>query len=638
MMKKINFLFSFLLILFLSNCRSEDLSEKDNLPGLLGKFTSRKILPSEFQKIDGLNEKFGKSEKFLAQKLSTGKNIMDGAVIDSAYALEATDGNIVSYTFPVYRSNQKGYFENLVLQKKVGEHNFKSLLYRYQRIGASKYNTQNIEVYNLDTITSSVVGKIKYTTVSSATGCFEFQTTSADCGFKGHHTNGQYCPQSGSYMPYDYVTVFDNCPQSGGGGSGGDGTPGNNNPSPGGGGGNYGATIPIPNYPRWGICSERTGAHWDAFGLNSDQLAFINGYAQNALRGEMVSFLGNNEVFTFDCDAPRTISPEVKSVGLWIINSAMTNPDFLNSEFWADFVNGNLQVQLAAISYLSQNNLSWSQAEQTISSIITFVNENPDTDDIPNIFNRVQALDNALTQNPNLLLDIPCGELSKWQELATHPVPVSIKNRLFQINGLTHWYQDDFAIQNLDFASGPGLNMDLFSVRITNMPFKPGTNEKYTPAEFFDFFRRNINLFAESFTPIVNSSNGIDDTTLWFSNNPLGALIHIEIPGDNGTVECSGYSIQAWIFTTIKAPITLDGLHPVSGNRLFGYFVDSNGFMYLYTRGVDRFTKPIGNSTLAYLAENFAFLKADELWKSMQTKLENYIKSINGSLHNQVKT
>jgi hypothetical protein len=270
---------------------------------------------------------------------------------------------------------------------------------------------------------------------------------------------------------------------------------------------------------------------------------------------------------------------------------------------------------------------------------VQFLVQNPDTLEPENLIPRFNALTNALQQNPNLLLDIPCGELDDWKTLANHPVPVSIKNRLFQINGQTHWYQDDFAIQNLDIASGPEINMDLFPVRITSMPYKPGTNQRYTHAEFFDFFRKNINQFAETFTPIVNSSYGINDTSLWFSNNPLGALIHIEIPGDNGTVVCSGYNSQAWIFTTIKAPITLDGLHPVSGNRLFGYSVDSNGFMYLYTRGVDRFTKLIGNSTLTYLTENFAFSKADELWKGMQTKLENYINSPqNGGLANKLES
>ena len=60
--------------------------------------------------------------------------------------------------------------------------------------------------------------------------------------------------------------------------------------------------------------------------------------------------------------------------------------------------------------------------------------------------------------------------------------------------------------------------------------------------------------------------------------------------------------------------------------------------MYIYTRGVDRFTKPLGSVAINYLAENYAFSKADELWKGMQSKLENYINSIqNGGLANKLE-
>lgn len=631
-MKKINFLMLFALVALLFNCRTEDLSEKDNSTNQVGsssKFTSRKVSPAEFQKVIGLNEKFSKNERLLAQKMSTGKNIMEGAVIDSAYSLETTDGVVISYTFPVYRNNQKGFFENLVLQRKIGEQSFKSYLYKYPRVGANKYDDQHIEIYNIDDVLINTTGKLNFVTTSSITGCYEIQTTSADCGFSGHHTNGQYCPQSGAYMPYDYATIFDNCPSSGGGGSGSS-NPGNNNPSPGPDTG-YGVTTPVPNYPKWGICSERTGAHWDAFGLNSSQLAFINAYAQNALRGEMMMFLGNNEVFTFDCNAPRDISPDVKSVGLWIINYAMTNPDFLNSEFWADFINGNLQVQSAAINYLSQNNLSWPQAEQTISFVVKFVNENPDTEDIPNIFNRIVALDNALAQNPNLLLDIPCGELPKWQELANHPIPQSVKNKIFQVNGLTGWFSSA-EIQSLDYSTSYTINMDVYPVKISNMPEKsPGV--KYTPAEFFDYFRRNINDFTDinhgNFYPVVEPTYGIDDTNLWFSNNPLNSLITIKIPADNGTVICSGWGPQAWIFTTVKSP--WDGEHPVSGNRLFGYFIDANGDMFIYTRGVDRFTTKVSNNGMQYTIENFGYSAAKEMWENMQQKVKLFVDNKGGT-------
>lgn len=620
------------LVSLLLNCRTEDLLEKDNSTNQsvsFGKFISRKVSPVEFQKIIGLNEKFSKNESILAQKMSTGKSILDGATIDSAYAMETTDGNIISYTFPVYRNNQKGFFENLVLQKKVGEQSFKSYLYKYPRVGANKYDAQHIEIYNIDNILINTTGKLNFVTTSSITGCYEIQTTSADCGFAGHHTNGQYCPQSGAYMPYDYATIFDNCPPSGGGG-GGSSTPGNNNPSPGS-ETDYGVTTPVPNYPKWGICSERTGAHWDALGLNSSQLAFINAYAQNALRGEMTMFLGNNEVFTFDCNSPRDISPEVKTVGLWILNYAMTNPEFLNSEYWANFVNSDLRLQQGAINFIIQNNLSWKSFEEMFFFADKFLKENPDTENIEQIFQRLQNLDNALTQNPNLLLDIPCDQLPQWQAAALHQVPQSIKDKLKNINNLTNWYQGDLEIQSLDNAKGKSINMDLFEIRIETLPKKPGTNTKYTQKEFFDYFRLHINDFAEKFTPIVDTNLGVNDIALWNSPNPLGALISIDIPvlgdtvHDDGTVVCSGVSTNAWVFTTIKSP--WDHAHPVSGNRFFSYH-DSNGVMTIYTRGVDRVELPVFN--MLSTAENPAYQGADILWAGMQIKLAKFVNDNHG--------
>jgi len=617
-------------ISLINSCRTESLADESQSDALSqGKIHSRKVFPDEFRSVNGLNRKFQTSENILKNRLSTGKNILDGAIIDSAYAIETTDGNTVSYTFPVYRNNQKDFFENLVLHKKVGEQNFKSYLYKYPRVGATKYDNQHIEIYNIDNI-SNTTGKLNFVTTSSITGCYEIQTTSADCGFKGHHTNGQYCPQSGAYMPNDYLTIFDNCPPIGGGGGGSENNnPGNNNPSPG--PGNYGVTTPVPDYPRWGICSERTGAHWNALELNSNQLSFINTYANRALRGEMVSFFANNDVFTFDCNAPRTVSPDVKAVGLWIINYAMTNPDFLNSEFWANFVNGNLDVQQATINYLSQNNLSWSQAEQVIDFIVKFVNENPDTEDIPNIFNRIKALDNALAQNPNLLLDIPCNKLDDWKPMADHQIPQSVKDKLKNINTKTHWYQDDLIIQNLDNAQGKSLNMDLFTVKISNLPNKPGTTQKFTAKEFFDYFRLHLNDFAETFTPVVDTDLGVNDTALWNSTNPLNALISIYIPvivgHNNGTVICSGVTSNTWVFTTITSP--WDSEHPVSGNRFFSYFMNPNdNAMYIYTRGLDRVNLPIFNNLSPN--NNPAFNGADELWSSMQAKIKKFVKDNGG--------
>ncbi|WP_345991825.1 hypothetical protein AAEU33_07630 [Chryseobacterium sp. Chry.R1] len=56
--------------------------------------------------------------------------------------------------------------------------------------------------------------------------------------------------------------------------------------------------------------------------------------------------------------------------------------------------------------------------------------------------------------------------------------------------------------------------MDLFSVKISNLANKPGTTQKFTPKEFFDYFRLHLN-FAEKFTPVVDTNLVVNDTALW---------------------------------------------------------------------------------------------------------------------------
>ena len=112
------FLFLFAVFL-LQGCRTEDLSASSNSTTEKRAVLVRKVFPKEFQKIKNLNEKFEVSSKKLSQQSISGKNILDGAVIDSTFAMETTDGKSISYTFAVYRNNQKDYIENLVLQKNV---------------------------------------------------------------------------------------------------------------------------------------------------------------------------------------------------------------------------------------------------------------------------------------------------------------------------------------------------------------------------------------------------------------------------------------------------------------------------------------------------------------------------------------
>ncbi|WP_312286402.1 hypothetical protein [Chryseobacterium gleum] len=298
--------------------------------------------------------------------------------------------------------------------------------------------------------------------------------------------------------------------------------------------------------------------------------------------------------------------------------------DFNSNQLSQDVIKWGLQFK--------QNNaITWEDFQPMLTYAYNFLEQNPDTVNPEQIFTRIKDLDNALVQNPNLLLNIPCSELPKWQDLANHPIPISVKNRIFQINGQTNLFSSA-VIQNLDYSSSFTINMDVYPIKISNMPEKaPGV--KYTYAEFFDYFRKNINNFTSishgKFYPVVEPQFGIDDTQLWNSENPLGSLITIKIPADNGTVVCSGFDSQAWIFTTVKSP--WDGEHPVSGNRLFGYFIDSSGDMVIYTRGVDRFTTKVSNNALQYTVESFGYSEAKKMWQTMQQKLSSFVNSKNGN-------
>ncbi|MGC4129558.1 MAG: T6SS effector amidase Tae4 family protein, partial [Bergeyella sp.] len=58
------------------------------------------------------------------------------------------------------------------------------------------------------------------------------------------------------------------------------------------------------------------------------------------------------------------LGAEAKAVGQWIVNYAMTNPEFRNSETWSNFVRADLPFQQWTINFLNQNpNTTWTQFE-----------------------------------------------------------------------------------------------------------------------------------------------------------------------------------------------------------------------------------------------------------------------------------
>ncbi|WP_418121723.1 hypothetical protein ACNFU2_11415 [Chryseobacterium sp. PTM-20240506] len=634
-MKKIKFLLLIVSVFLFFGCRQESLyvdQESQNNTSKNYVINGGEIKKDEvlWSKLSGIQTQlFGANPKN-----KSNDPILDGAVIMTDYAGVIEKSGTTTYTFEVNRISPSQDIENLVIRKKtdgsysgflIQYHLSKQEIQTFQNAAKPEDIKGKVSIYKINdlNVNSNNSNKGSGYTYSEYIGCLVVNYEVIPCVSSDHHTNPSQCELTGASAPQIIVMSVDDthCVPSGtvpGGSNPGTSPGGSNGGGSGGGGITGGGNTTLPENLYNTFIFQNFGEAYNVCEANDVQCQ-----ENRQLNIQLQAYL-------------LTLNPKVSMLSAYLY-TFLTIKGYFKINGGDAFLTEKLN-QLAGW-YRDPANASMSGIEKDkfVSWALEFLIQNPDTS-WEQLKTRLKDLDNALTQNPNLLVDIPCGELDDWKNVANHPIPQSIKDKLKSINSNTNWYQDEFTIQNLDLASGSNINMDLFPIRITNMPIKPGTNQKYTPSEFFDFFRKNINQFAESFTPIVNTSYGINDTALWFSNNPLGALIHIEIPGDNGTVICSGYNSQAWVFTTIQAPLHLDGLHPVSGNRLFGYFIDNNGFMYLYTRGVDRFTKPIGNATITYLTQNFAFSKADELWKGMQTKLENYINSPqNGGLANKLE-
>ncbi len=189
-----------------------------------------------------------------------------------------------------------------------------------------------------------------------------------------------------------------------------------------------------------------------------------------------------------------------------------------------------------------------------------------------------QQLIDLLEIDPFVLVEVPCSQIPKWQTLAQNEASQEIKDKINDLQSSnTSWF-DDWAIQSLNGANGTIVNMDYFAVIVSSLPNNPSTGLPFTPEGLLDYFRRNINDFVEgsTFSPYCETATlCTQETELWNSDDPTGAIIYIDIPVDDGVVICSEYTSSYWYFMTLEAPGA--GNHPVSGTRQFGFETNENG-------------------------------------------------------------
>ena len=229
-----------------------------------------------------------------------------------------------------------------------------------------------------------------------------------------------------------------------------------------------------------------------------------------------------------------------------------------------------------------------------------------------------------LEQDSTKLINILCSELEKWKEVGGFKPSSLVMDKINIMKQNKPWYfPSSFDIQTLEDAAGTIVNMDYFPVKVNSLP------NNMTPEQFLSHIRLNINSFINtdlsSFSTEKQVNTGFDETANWQSDNPVGSVIHIDIPIDQGSVIVTYNDNSKWRFSTIKTPS--DALHPVSGTREFGFKQALDGSYTFYTRGVDRITTRLNE----LIGERKTFDGADGLWKSFQEKIFQYVQNNGGA-------
>lgn len=272
-------------------------------------------------------------------------------------------------------------------------------------------------------------------------------------------------------------------------------------------------------------------------------------------------------------------------------------------------------------------------------------------------YSRITAMKTYLQAHPYGMID--CGDLSNlpmnmYQSVGSYQVPQIVKNRIHNIAMLNNPPYDDNNFKVQDINDGIGVvSCDYYPIHISQLP-KNQNNQTMTPEELLEYFRLSINSFINNpysptlpfvssvhFYPYTDNSNGANiNETFKFNlseTDSKGAIIHINIPGNDGSVVESDYQNNApssggsW-FTFSTMSSVLDGSHPVCGNRRFGIAADPNGGYIFYFMGVDR----IANSMIEQFFNNFYYNNAlynvqDALWSNMQDDIINFTNNHHGN-------
>jgi len=443
------------------------------------------------------------------------------------------ENGVKNYTFTLDLV-EEGKLTNLVVQDNNGSYTYNLIEYTADDM-AQWLDDVYVNESTLNTATASVTDLGKVTPPMCTT--MEFTCPS------GNHGSGSYdsCYYKDLTM-WSYHIVPTSC-DDGGGGSGGEGPITDpSNPS-GGGGGSNPVIITTPT---------KTLQPWE------EVLACLSGIGFNGFNGE-IAWLQDNKSGT----------GQIK--------------DFIQDE------NGNCipENKDIAMDFLSI------------------------TGALPNAqFLRYQELNALLEINPWALIQ-DCAQqngldIANYQYLYEHTIPQECQTRLDNLGS-------GYSNQSISDGNVPCANMDYYGVEITNYPDFDNDGNPDTEAQIHQAFR-------EKFTDLASGEEGsfesecdfpfdnddiIDiwwqfnpmsdfDSDLFLSTDPISSIMLIDAGANNpfvdtnadlGAIIVSDFTSNDWTISTIQTPET--ETQPFSGNRQWGWIINQNGNLELYTRAVD---------------------------------------------------
>ncbi|MBW8523914.1 hypothetical protein K0U91_01565 [Chryseobacterium chendengshani] len=214
MKKKFSTLFLATLIFLFFGCRQEIdmLTNHDSQTSLYDfnkdNVKTRILHKTDFEKTEFLKAGIGQVTGFLKNQ-KNGNTSSKSTQIISGYEVYTKTFEEVSYLDAKYHSfyiigdEPDGYEEKLVVKSINGQITDQHIL-RYKRKQDFSIDTTSYQTLKLQNNTSS---KLMFIDTFSM-GCSTYTTVSYECGYDGHHTNGQYCSVLGVNMPFNTVSVI----------------------------------------------------------------------------------------------------------------------------------------------------------------------------------------------------------------------------------------------------------------------------------------------------------------------------------------------------------------------------------------------------------------------------------------------